>query len=277
MKKSVKRLLFLIFFVVGITSVSRQTVAASTDISPDIDKIKKSGVLRIAVPADDLMAFYEEDGEGNFSGVDIDIAKGLADSLGVKPKFVRVSGSFDNMTEALKNDEVDVIVGTYSRSYDRMSYIDFSKPYLSLRFAVMVNKKAMIEAKINSNPIPYMKENNVSIALLKGTSHVDIVKQLFPKATIVEVDSYEEADNMAKKGKVFAAFCTELEFFSRYLAQPDYSLYVTTYCFNDVKDDFVIAVNRDSQQFKKYVDLYLDTMRPVTIKDVKEKYYEYFK
>ena len=271
-----KYLIFLlsvfVLFLVGSAKVS-----AATDMSPEIEKIKSSGELKIAVPADDLVGFYEEDENGELKGLDIELAEGLADSLGVKPKFVRIGGSFENMTKALCDKEVDVIIGTFSRSYDRASSIDFSKPYLSLRFGVMVNKKAMIKAKIKSNPIPYMKENNVKISIMKGTSHVAMAKMLFPKATIVEVDSYDEADKMVKSGESFATFCSEAEFYSKYLEQPDYSLYVSTYVFSDVKDDFVIAVNRDSQQLKTYADLYIDTKRPLTFSDVKEKYNEAFK
>lgn len=276
MKKSIFAILMALVLVFSLSPVDA-LAAGSSEMSPDIARIKESQELRIAIPAFDEVGFYEEGEDGELKGIDIELARDFAKSLGVEPVFVRIDGSFDNMTEALRNNEVDVIIGTFSRSYDRASYIDFSKSYLSLRFGVMVNKKAMVKAKIKSNPIPYMKENNVKISIMKGTSHVEMAKMLFPLATIVEVDSYAEADDMVKRGESFATFCSEPEFYSRYLQEPDYSIYVSTYIFNDVKDDFVIAVNRDDRQLKTYADLFIDTRRPLTFDDVKEKYNEAFK
>ena len=277
MTKSTKKYLFFAICFISMMFLFTNRVKASITQAPDIEQIIKNKELRIAIPAEDVTAFYEEDEKGNLSGIEIDVARGIAEALGVEPKFIRFEGSFDNMTEALNNKEVDIIIGTYSKSCERAKYIDFSEPYFTNNFSIMVNKKAMVAAKINSNPIPYMKNNNVKISVHGGTSHVDIAKQLFPKATIVETQTYEEAEEMVKKGEVFASFSLELEFYLRYLTDPDYSLYVTTYYFNDIKDEFVVAINSDCTALKNFINVYLDTMQPLTSEDIKERYNELYK
>lgn len=241
-------------------------------MASDLAQIEARGTLRVAIPSADLMAFFEEDENGNLSGVDIELAKNIAEKLKVKAEFVRIDGDYGKLTDALKSGKADMVIAVYSRSYDRMQYVNFSKPYLSLKFGVMVNKAAMVKAKVKSNPIPYMKENAVDLALAAGTSHVDVARQLFPLANIIETSTYEEAAAMVAEGKAFGTLSGELEFYSRYLDNPHLSLYVSTYTFDDVKDEFSVGVNRNLPHLLDMVNLYIETSQPITVKDVKKIY-----
>jgi len=245
-------------------------------MAPDIAAIKARGTLRIAIPDQDLFAFFEEDEEGNLSGIDIDLARNIADALGVEAEFVRIGGAYSNLTENLKQGNVDVVIATFSHILDRIQYIDFTEPYLSLRFAVMVNKSAMVTAGIDHNPVPYMKENPVDIAVNAGTSHVDVAQMLFPDANIILTDSYEEACRMVADGEAFATLSGELEFYTQYLNHRDLSVYVTTYAFDDVKDEFCVGVSRDCPQLLDFINLYLSTSLPITVEDVEGIYDEKF-
>lgn len=243
-------------------------------MAPDLAAIKARGSLRVAIPEEDLFAFFEEDEKGNLFGIDIDLARNIASALGVEAEFVRVGGDYGNLSEELKNGNVDVVIATYSHTLDRIQYVDFSEPYLSLRFAVMVNKSAMVTAGIDHNPIPYMKANTVDIAVNAGTSHVDAAKMLFPKANIILTDSYDEASQMVAEGKAFATFSGELLFYSQHLDYSGYSVYCTTFALEDVKDEFCVGVNRNCTQLLDFVNLYLATSLPITVDDVERIYEE---
>ncbi len=49
-------------------------------LSPDIAEIMERGTLRVAIPGEDLTAFFQEDGEGNLYGIDIELAESIAES-----------------------------------------------------------------------------------------------------------------------------------------------------------------------------------------------------
>lgn len=237
-------------------------------VASDLAQIEARGTLRVAIPADDLMPFFEEDENGNMSGVDIELAKNIAEKLRVQAEFIRIDGDYGKLTEALKNGVADIVISVYSRTYDRLQYVNFSKPYLSLRFGVMVNKAAMVKAKVKSNPIPYMKANAVDLALVGGTSHIDVAHQLFPLANIIETKTYEEASAMVAEGKAFGTLCGELEFYNRYLDNPHLPLYVSTYVFDDVKDEFSVGVNRNLPHLLDMINLYIETSQPITVQYV---------
>lgn len=246
-------------------------------VARDIAKIKAKGVLEVALPSGNQPAFFESDENGNLSGIDIDLARNIADAIGVKAEFKRIRGDYSDLTKALQTGQADMVVATYSRNFDRLQYVEFSKPYLSLNFGVMVNKTAMVKAGVKTNPVPYMKDNPVDIALASGTSHIDIAKKLFPKANIIETDSYEEARDLVVQGKAFATLSGELEFYTQYLEDPQLGLYVTTYTFNDVKDEFSVGVNRNYPNLLDVVNLYIETNQSITVEDVKKRYDEEYR
>lgn len=271
----------MLLFLLPVTSRAEEPKTVeelmAEGVAEDIAIIKSRGTLRIALPNGVQPAFFEGDSPRNRSGIDIDLARNIAHSLGVEAEFIIVDGDYRDLTNALKSGEADLVIATYSRNFDRLQYVDFSKPYLSLNFGIMVNKAAMVKAGVKSNPVPYMKENPVDISLTSGTSHIEVAKQLFPYANIIETDSYEEATNMVARGEAFATLSGELEFYTKYLTNPELSLYVTTYTFSDVKDEFSVGVNRNCPHLLEMVNLYLETSQPITVDDVKKRYDEEFR
>lgn len=250
-----------------------QAGRVSTDqMSEDIAEIIDRGKLRIAIPSEDLEAFFETDEDGKLSGIDIELAEGIAASLGVEAEFDRSSKNYDELTERLKNGDVDLVIATFSHSLDRIRYIDFSNSYLQLRFGLMVNKQAMVTRGLEGSPVTYLKGNGERIAAVQGTSHVKMAEQLFDVCEIVETKNYDEAVELVKAGEVFGFFCGELEFYSQYLAQPTLRIYTDTYVFSDVRDEFCVGIPLGHEQLLDYVNLYLTTYGRLTVADVQERY-----
>ncbi len=165
-----------------------------------------------------------------------------------------------------------MVIATYSHSLDRIRYVDFSEPYLELQFGIMVNKQEMVRHDVKGNPVPYLKANREKIAVVEGTSHVELARQLFSACEIVETDDYDTAVDLVKTGEVFAFFSGELEFYSKYIARPELLIYTDAYTFTDVKDEFCIGIPRDKGQLLDYVNLYLATTPGITVSDVQERY-----
>lgn len=249
---------------------SRETVSGG------IEEIRERGVLVAGIPRDDLLAFYEEDDEGNMSGTDVELAKSIADSLGVDIVFSREAANNDELTRQLENGEVDMVVATYSRTLDRALRVRLSEPYLSIGMAVMINKQAAVQRGVTQNPTGYLKTSEEKIAVIAGTSHVDLCRQLFPDCEIVEASSYEEAAELVKNNEVFAYFCGELEFYSQICKDRELQIYTDVYVYSDIKDEFCVAVSKENEELQDYVNLYLAMSQKVTIDDIHKRYDQYY-
>lgn len=241
----------------------------------DWAEIKARGVLRIGILSTDQVGFYMQDEHGKLDGFDIDVARNVAASLHLEPEFIRIEGGYDGLLMATANGDVDICLSTFSNTIDRLQYINFSRPYLTTNYATIVNKSAMVKAKVKTNPIPYMKANEVDIALQQGTSHISRVKSLFPKANIIETKDASEAVSMVIKGEAFATLTSESELFVYCLSDPSSSIYTNGYSFNDVNDEFCIGVNKDYPTLLSMINLYLDTSKQLSEKEIENWFYEY--
>lgn len=241
-----------------------------------IEEIKERGVLVAGIPRDDLLAFYEEDGEGNMSGTDVELAKSIAASLGVDIVFSREAANNDELTKQLENGEIDMVVATYSRTLDRALRVRLSEPYLSIGMAVMINKQAAVQRGVTQNPAGYLKTSGEKIAVIAGTSHVDLCRELFPDCEIVETKDYQEAVDLVKHNKVFAYFCGELEFYSEICRDRELQIYTDVYVYSDIKDEFCVAVSKENEELQDYVNMYLAMSPKLTINDIHKRYDQYY-
>ena len=100
-----------------------------------LDAVIESGALRVCTTGDYKPFTYHDEASGTYEGIDIDLAKSLAQALGVEPEFVATTW------KALLSDftagKCDIAMGGISVTLDRQKQAFFSDPYL-------VNGKAPI-------------------------------------------------------------------------------------------------------------------------------------
>lgn len=243
-------------------------------MAPDLADILRRGSLIVAIPAADTPLFHEYDESGQVIGIDADLARDIAGSLGVEVQFDRTSQTFLDLTDKLKRNEVDLIISTYSMTTERNLYVDFSDPYLETYLSVLVRKQELVSNKIEDNPLDYMKHHPVTIGAVSGTAHYDMARELFPGAEIVALADYESGYEKIISGELFAFLSGELEFLSAFEKDPVLALYASVYSFTDLRDQFCIGVSRDTPQLLDYVNTYLRTSNRLTYSQVAQAYKE---
>jgi Na+/H+-dicarboxylate symporter len=118
----------------------------SSDL-PALDRIQERGTLRVGYdPANLPFSFFNLDGE--LVGFDIELAKSLAESFGVKAEFVPIE--WKKLPEMLAADLIDVMPGTWYRPFWFPS-LRLSAPYMTgtMGLAVRDNRRhefASVEA-----------------------------------------------------------------------------------------------------------------------------------
>lgn len=111
--------------------------------SKTLQKIKKSGSLKIGVKQDVPNFGYYSADSGQYEGMEVDIAKKIAKSLKVKPEFTAVTAQ--TREALLDNGQLDIIIATYTITPERQASYSFSNPYYLDEVGFLVNKSEKIK------------------------------------------------------------------------------------------------------------------------------------
>lgn len=116
--------------------------AAATAEAQTIDKVKQAGVLRVGVMGEQA-PWGSIDASGQNVGYDVDVARLIAQELGVKIEFVpnAVAARIPN----LLTNKVDLQMAVMGMYPDRAKVVQFSKPYAGLKIILLASKKHKIE------------------------------------------------------------------------------------------------------------------------------------
>jgi polar amino acid transport system substrate-binding protein len=142
-----------------------------------LDRIKKNGVLRVAVIVGQEPYFHKDLATNEWSGACIDMAKDIAGKLGAKVETLE--STWGNQILDLQADKVDLAFAV-NPTPERALVIDFSTPILVHSFTVITKKgfaKPQTWAELN--------KPEVKIAVDIGSTHETIARRYCPKATIL--------------------------------------------------------------------------------------------
>jgi len=165
-----------------------------------IDRVKRTGVLRVAVaftrPPEEGMSdeYYIDPKTGKPEGVVIDYMKLFAEDLGAKPEWVSIP--WNDQVDALVNGEVDVLP-KHTNTPERAFRVDFTDQLISFNLLILISKE-------NPLTLEELKQPGKAIACVKGSSNRLAIEKNFPEAKIVEIEEYLMCGDALEKGEVDA-------------------------------------------------------------------------
>jgi glutamate transport system substrate-binding protein len=172
------------------TTTAAQTFAAGTTMK----KLQDAGEITVGVKFD-VPPFGFKDTSGEVQGFDIDLAKAVADELGVTPKYIEALS--DNRIAFLKDGTADLILSTMTITAERDEEIDFSEPYFIAKGRILVKKD-----NTDIKGIGDLAGKNVCTVL--GSTYEETLKKQAPKAKLRLVDAYSECLELIQNGGVQA-------------------------------------------------------------------------
>lgn len=208
----------------GLVCFAAATAAALTGCGSVTGKTLRVGVK------DDVANFglYDEE-SGQYSGMEIDLAQQLCEDLGYsEPEFVTVSAA--SRPEMLNNEEVDMVIATYSITDERKKKVDFSTPYYTDYAAVMVEASSMIDdlEELKGSRIGVMRNTSTALSLVEYMAQEGVVDAFERKGfsaadfdggvTFAEYDSYAEISEALEYGDV-DAFVADRSILSGYIRE----------------------------------------------------------
>jgi ABC-type amino acid transport substrate-binding protein len=229
---------------------------------PDIQRIKDRGEFIVAMTAEDQPPFYYTNSRNELAGLDVDISKSIAESLGVKVRFNRVAKSFEDLIPMVTGGRADAAISKLSRTPSRAQIVSFTDPYITFHQALILNRVELAKrAPTNDDVVEFIKNFTGKIGVLADSSYVNYARQNFPNASIVQLATWDEVVNAVFSGTILAGYRDEMEIKKIIRSRPDASLQVKTAVLKDTEDDIAIAVAWQNTHLLYYLNLLLSNMK----------------
>jgi polar amino acid transport system substrate-binding protein len=136
------------------------------------------------------------DGNGQLQGLEIDLARQLAQDILGNPNAVefRPVSNVERFPVVL-NGEVDIAIANITLTPSRLRILDFSLPYYN-NGVVLITSNPAIRTVADLD--------GKAIAALNGSTTVEVLRRRIPSASFVGTASYEAARKAMKSGTVVA-------------------------------------------------------------------------
>jgi len=186
--------------------------AASAQERSRLDDVIRAGKLRVCTPGD-YKPFSLAKPDGSYEGLDIDLMRSAAKSLGVQPEFVKTSWPklMDDFVE-----KCDIAVGGISVTTERAKRAAFSAAY-------MVNGKAPItrcENVARFQTVADINKPTVTVITNPGGSNERFVRTNLPQAKVVVFNDNVTIFDEILKGNADVMISESVETVTQQKAHP---------------------------------------------------------
>jgi len=161
-----------------------------------LEHVLKRGVLRVGMST--FVPWAMKDKTGNLIGYEIDVAKRLAEDMGVKVEFIPTKWS--GIIPALLTGKFDIIIGGMGIRPERNIKVNFSFPYEYTGMSIVAHK----ELAAGFDSLDDFNNPKVSISARIGTTAAASAKKFCPDADLKLFDDESQAVQELLNGRVHA-------------------------------------------------------------------------
>ncbi|NOI01811.1 transporter substrate-binding domain-containing protein [Vibrio kanaloae] len=178
-------------------AVSLPALASET---PNLDKINDRGSLRVGMST--FVPWAMRNKQGDLVGFEIDVAKRLAEDSGWKVEFVPTA--WDGIIPSLLSKKFDVIIGGMSITEARSKSVLFTEPYSHSGVQLAANK----DLAEGFTQLSDFDSRRVKIAARRGAFTVQVARETFPKAKVLQFDDDAQAFQEVLNGNAHAVIAS---------------------------------------------------------------------
>ena len=172
-------------------------------------QIQTRGTIIVAMEGDWAPWTYHGDGDV-LTGYDVDVAKAIAEKLGVEAEFVE--GEWDGLLSGMEAGRYDLVINGVDVTEDRAEKYDFSEPYAYIRTALVVRAD-------NEDIKGFEDLKGKTTANSIGSTYMELAEQY--GATVSGVDTLDETIQTVVQGRVDATLNADQSFFDYLREHPD--------------------------------------------------------
>lgn len=204
-------------------------------------KIQSAGVLKVGTKFDQPL-YGEKQLNGSITGFDVEIAKIIADDLGVKPEFSEAVTK--NREPFLQNGTVDIVVATYTITDKRKEVVGFAGPYY-------ITGQGLLVAK-NNNTIKSKDDlAGKKVCSVTGSTPAANIVKVAPQAQVIMFDTYGKCAEAVKNGQADAVTTDEAILVGVVSKSPN-DFKTVGRPFSD--EPYGIGLKKDDQPFRDFLN-----------------------
>lgn len=182
------------------TTAHAQSTTQELSRESVIETIKRDGVLRVGISM--FAPWTMRDVNGDLIGFEIDVARKLAEDMGVEVEFTPTA--WDGIIPALVAGNFDVIISGMSVTTPRNLTVNFTRPYAYSGLKIFANQEMTAGFTFDDFNRP-----EVTFATVRGSIAETGIQAAFPNATIVELDDSSLPTQEVLNGNAHAAMASE--------------------------------------------------------------------
>lgn len=191
--KERESIVLLLFFALALLLSGCATVKPGAVIDP----IQKRGELVVGTTGD-MPPLNMTTKDGNIIGYEVDLARFIADSMGVKLRLQAMA--FSELLPALRAGKVDMVISGMTITPQRNLEVAFVGPYLVSGKSILTRAETFLSLQT----MPNVKVADLKLAALKGSTSEAFVQKVLPNAQLVTTKDYDEAVKLVLENKVHA-------------------------------------------------------------------------
>jgi cystine transport system substrate-binding protein len=223
--------------------------------------VQDKGVLTIGTEGTYPPFDFHQNGNGDLTGYDVDIAKAVAAKLGVKAQFEETQ--WDAMFAGLDAGRFDMIADQVSITPERQADYQFSTPYT-------VSPGVVVTTSDDSSISSFADLKGKTTAQSLTSNWYDMAKKA--GANVQNVEGWAQAVTLLKQGRVDATVNDKLTFLDWQKSQGDNSLKIAATSTDVAHNAF--AFRPGSETLVKAVDQALAQLRQDgTLAKISQKYF----
>lgn len=206
----------------------------------DLNAIKKRGYITVAMEGN-WKPFTYHDETDELVGFDVDVAKYIADYIGVDVQFVE--GEWDGLLSGVSAGRYDMMVNGCGVTEERAKAYDFSDAYALDKVVIMTNK--------DNEDIKSEEDLNGKTTANTISSTYAIIAENFG-AKVEGVDDLNATLELLKSRRIDATLNSEVVYLDYVSTYPDADVKIA--CYSSTTFDLAIPMKKGSNDLVKVVN-----------------------
>jgi polar amino acid transport system substrate-binding protein len=231
-----------------ISAVVAATALVSAAHADQLDDIKKKGEIVFGVLGTDEPNSFVDPKSREIVGYEVDIAKAIAQKIGVKPVFKQLAVAA--RIPELQQGRVDVLAASLTHNKERESQIDFSLT------TFVTGQKVLVKTSSGVKDVPDLAGKKV--LTVKGGTQEPNIRKAVPNVDVVTFETTQQAFLALQQGKGVGYVNDEASIVNDFAklgpAKKDYTILPTSISV----EPLALGIKKNEPALKKVID---DTLR----------------
>lgn len=244
----------------ALLATSLFATTALVQAADDFAAIKSDGVIKFGTEGTYAPYTYH-DQSGKLVGFDVDVARAVAEKMGVKAEFIE--GRWDGLIAGLSAKRYDAVINQVGITDERKAKFDFSEPY--------IGSKAVLIVRNDNDTIK-------SFTDLKGQKSAQSLTSNYSKlatkygADLVPTDGFNQSLDLVLSGRAAATLNDNLSFLDFKKHKPDAKVKVVA--ADENTENSAILVRKDQPALVSALNKALNEIKADgTYKEISVRYF----